>query len=69
MLITLYFFHSVNIRFSGSVNRGFSIPQAPLTVKSDYKTDPRTTLLWEPNIESRQQEVLLNYYNSDNPSK
>ena len=34
------------------------------------KPDLRTTLLWEPNIKvENNKAAVLNYYNSDNPSK
>jgi hypothetical protein len=64
-------FHSVNIRFSGfSEPRIFYSPKHHAKLESDYKPDLRTTLFWEPNIKvENNKEVLLNYYNADNPSK
>jgi len=64
-------FHSVNVRFSGfSEPRIFYSPKHHKTLESDYKPDLRTTLLWEPNIKvENNKEILLNYYNADNPSK
>jgi uncharacterized protein (DUF433 family) len=64
-------FHSVNVRFSGfSEPRIFYSPKHHTKLESDYKPDLRTTLVWEPNIKvENNKEVLLNYYNADNPSK
>jgi len=64
-------FHSANVRFSGfSEPRIFYSPKHHTKLESDYKPDLRTTLFWEPNIKvENNKEVLLNYYNADNPSK
>jgi hypothetical protein len=64
-------YHSVNVKFSGfNEPRIFYSPKHHTTLESDYKPDIRTTLIWEPNIKlENNKEVLLNYYNSDNPSK
>ena len=64
-------YHSVNVRVSGfSEPRIFYSPKHHTKLESDYKPDLRTTLFWEPNIKvENNKEVLLNYYNADNPSK
>ncbi|MEI6050900.1 MAG: carboxypeptidase-like regulatory domain-containing protein, partial [Bacteroidota bacterium] len=64
-------FHSVNIKFSGYTEpRVFYSPKHYTKLESDYKPDLRTTLLWEPNIKVRNnKEVVLNFFNADNPSK
>ena len=64
-------YHSVNVKFSGfNEPRIFYSPKHHTTLESDYKPDLRTTLLWEPNIKvENNKAVVLNYYNSDNPSK
>jgi hypothetical protein len=64
-------FHTVNVKFSGfSEPRIFYSPKHHSTLESDYKPDLRTTLFWEPNIKvENNKDVLLNYYNADNPSK
>ena len=64
-------YHSVNVRFSGfSEPRIFYSPKHHTKLESDYKPDLRTTLYWEPNIKvENNKDVLLNYYNADNPSK
>ena len=64
-------FHSVKVKISGyNEPRIFYSPKHHTTLESDYKPDLRTTLLWEPNIKvDNDKEVLLNYFNSDNPSK
>jgi hypothetical protein len=63
--------HSSKINFSGyNESRIFYSPRHHTTLESDYKPDLRTTLFWEPNIKvENNKEVLLNYYNADNPSK
>ena len=63
-------YHSVNVKFSGfNEPRIFYSPKHHATLESDYKPDLRTTLFWKPNIEvENNKEVLLNYYNGDNPS-
>ena len=64
-------FHSVNVRFSGfSEPRIFYSPKHHTKLESDYKPDLRTTLFWEPNIKvENNRDVLLNYFNADNPSR
>jgi len=64
-------FHTVNVKFSGfSEPRIFYSPKHHSTLESDYKPDLRTTLFWEPKIKvENNKDVLLNYYNADNPSK
>jgi hypothetical protein len=64
-------FHSVNVKFSGfSEPRIFYSPKHQTKLESDYKPDLRTTLFWVPDIKvENNKEVLLNYYNADNPSK
>jgi hypothetical protein len=64
-------YHSVNVKFSGfSEPRIFYSPKHHTSLESDYKPDLRTTLFWEPNIKvENNKEVLLNYYNADNPSR
>ena len=64
-------FHSVNVNISGfNEPRIFYSPKHHTKLESDYKPDLRTTLFWEPNIKvENNKEVLLNYYNADNPSK
>ena len=63
-------YHSVNVKFYGfNEPRIFYSPKHHTTLQSDYKPDLRTTLLWEPNIKvENNQDVILNYYNSDNTS-
>ena len=57
--------------FRGSVNlRIFYSPKHHTKLESDYKPDLRTTLFWEPNIKvENNRDVLLNYFNADNPSR
>jgi hypothetical protein len=64
-------YHSVNVKLSGfNEPRIFYSPKHHTTLESDYKPDLRTTLFWEPNIKvENNEDVILNYYNSDNPSK
>jgi hypothetical protein len=64
-------YHSVNIKISGyNESRIFYSPRHHNTLEKDFKPDLRTTLFWEPNIKvENKKEVLLNYYNADNPSK
>ena len=64
-------YHSANANFSGyNEPRIFYSPRHHTKLESDYKPDLRTTLFWEPNIKvENNKEVLLNYYNEDNPSK
>jgi len=64
-------YHSVNVKFSGfNEPRIFYSPKHPANLETAYKPDLRTTLFWEPNIKiENNKEVLLNYYNADNPSK
>jgi len=63
--------HSSKINFSGyNEPRIFYSPRHHTKLESDYKPDLRTTLYWEPNIKvENNKEVLLNYFNADNPSK
>jgi len=63
--------HSSKINFSGyNEPRIFYSPRHHTKLESDYKPDLRTTLFWEPNIKvDNNKEVLLNYFNADNPSK
>ena len=70
-IVNNFVYHSVNVRFSGfNEPRIFYSPKHHTTLESDYKPDLRTTLFWEPNIVlENNKEVLLNYYNADNPSK
>ncbi|MEI6050796.1 MAG: MG2 domain-containing protein [Bacteroidota bacterium] len=64
-------YHSVNKSITGyNEPRIFYSPKHHSSLKADNKPDIRTTLFWEPNIKvENNKEVLLNYYNSDNPSK
>ena len=64
-------YHSANANYSGyNEPRVFYSPKHHKKLESDYKPDLRTTLLWEPNIKvENNKEVLLNYFNADNPSK
>jgi hypothetical protein len=64
-------YHSVNVNFSGyNEHRIFYSPKHHTTLEKDYKPDLRTTLFWEPDIKiENNKEVILNYYNADNPSK
>jgi hypothetical protein len=64
-------YHSVNVSFKGYTEpRVFYSPKHHAKLESDYKPDLRTTLFWEPNIKlENNKEVLLNYFNADNPSK
>lgn len=63
-------YHSVNKSITGyNEPRIFYSPKHNSSLKADKKPDLRTTLFWEPNIKmENNKEVLLNYYNSDNPS-
>jgi len=64
-------YHSVNKSITGfNEPRIFYSPKHHSSLKDDKKPDLRTTLFWEPNIKvDNNKEVLLNYYNTDNPSK
>jgi hypothetical protein len=64
-------YHSVNKSITGyNEPRIFYSPKHQNPLKADKKPDLRTTLFWEPNIEvENNKEVLLNYFNADNPSK
>jgi hypothetical protein len=68
---TILTYHSVNKSITGyNEPRIFYSPKHHRSLKDDKKPDLRTTLFWEPNIEmENNKEVLLNYFNSDNPSK
>ena len=68
---TILTYHSVNKSITGyNEPRIFYSPKHHSSLKADKKPDLRTTLFWEPKIEvGNNKEVLLNYYNSDNPSK
>ncbi len=64
-------YHSVNKLINGyNEPRIFYSPKHHSSLNADKKPDLRTTMFWEPNIKAENnKEVLLNYYNSDNPSK
>ena len=68
---TILSYHSVNKSITGyNEPRIFYSPKHHSSLKADKKPDLRSTLFWEPNIEvENNKEVLLNYYNTDNPSK
>jgi hypothetical protein len=68
---TITNYHSVNKSITGYYEpRIFYSPKHHRSLKTDEKPDLRTTLFWEPDIKvENNKDALLNYYNSDNPSK
>jgi len=62
--------HSANLRIKGyNVFRIFYSPTHSSDSGSDYNPDLRSTLLWKPDINLvNSQEVIVKYYNGDNPS-
>lgn len=63
-------YHTVNIKISGyDAARIFYSPKHYSSLETDYKPDMRKTLFWEPNIIAvANQDLFLNYFNSDNAS-
>jgi hypothetical protein len=64
-------YHSASIRLKGyNEPRIFYSPRHYTNLESDYKPDLRTTLFWDPDIKMESNsDVLVNYFNADNPSK
>jgi hypothetical protein len=63
--------YSANIRISGyHTARIFYSPTHSADSNSDYKPDLRSTLLWKPDINLRDNKgVMINYFNGDNSSR
>jgi outer membrane receptor protein involved in Fe transport len=62
--------YSANIRISGyHAARIFYSPIHSADSNSDYKPDLRSTLLWKPDINLKDNNgVIVNYFNGDNSS-
>ncbi len=62
--------YSARLKFAGyNESRIFYSPQHLPDSKSDLNPDLRSTLYWEPDVNLKgNEEVVLNYYNGDNPS-
>lgn len=62
--------YAANIKFKGyDAARIFYSPQHLPESNSAFTPDLRSTLLWEPDINLEgNKDVILNYYNGDNPS-
>ena len=62
--------HTVSTRISGyDAPRIFYSPRHDPATSDSFNPDQRTTLFWKPDISlAIGKELLLNYYNADNPA-